>query len=194
MGNDGSGKTTLAMAIASKMKDLGFDVEYHMCFKYLILGSLQKVLLRGGLNEIRKSFLERKEAERVFNVWSMAVFLDCVLAFLYFKLLKRNKTVIFDRYFYDFIMGFEYENNSNGVIRRLFLLLPKPDIGFILDVPPKVAFQRKKNIDSMDLNYYRNQREKYLELADKMSIRVINTKKSVKESVNEVIEVMKERI
>lgn len=194
MGNDGSGKTTLAIALTSKMKRLGFNVEYHICFKYLVIDFLRKVLLKGSLNKVRKGFLERKKPKRIFNVWFIAVFLDCILTFLYFKLLKRNKTVIFDRYFYDFIIGFEYGDNINRVMRRLFLLLPKPDIGFILDVPPNISFQRKKNIDPMDLNYYRTQRKKYLELGDELNIPVINTKKSVKESVNELIEVVKETI
>lgn len=192
MGNDGSGKTTLTILFTTKLKKLGFNVERRICTKYLILGFLQEKLIRkNNLDKMREHLLRNSYHKNILRIWPLLVFLDCLLTFLYLSLLKRHKIVVFDRYFYDFLLGFEDEGISNKIVEKFFLLLPKPDMGFILDVSPEIAYQRKKNIDPMDLDYYEDRRKRYLSLASKLDVYLINTEKSIEECINEIFKAVR---
>lgn len=193
MGNDGSGKTTIAKAIETKLKELGLDVEYHPGFNHTTLDFLLK-LFGKNVNKTRKKFLKKEDKKLfVFKIWPFLVFFDCIVAYIKFKFIRRRKIVIFDRYFYDFLMSYEYLGYSNKAIRELFLSLPKPDIGFILDVSPEIAYKRKKETHDIDIDYYKVQKERYLKLAHTLGLKVIDTERPLMAVLNEVYTEIRDR-
>lgn len=188
MGNDGTGKTTIARALEVKFKESGFNVEYYLSFDHILLDFVLKLLPKAKVTKTRRDF-SAKDGKKpfIFKIWPFLVFLDCLIVSIKVKLLNRSKIVIFDRYFYDFLISYEYLGYSNKVVRKLFLSLPKPRVGFILDVSPEVAYERKRETHNIDVSYYKIQRERYLELADDLGIKVINTEKPLEESLKQVI-------
>lgn len=63
----------------------------------------------------------------------------------------RGSLIIFDRYFYDFILL----NSLSDIPRKIFFLLVKfihkPDILFIMQADPKIIFERKKELSFSEI-------------------------------------------
>lgn len=184
MGNDGSGKSTICNYICNRLKEGGVPVEIipgfdHSLLQYLkdivsyLIGSKMKTLQEDySVGSTRKS---RKQGNNIlFKVWTYLVFYDCITIFVK-AYIKRHKILIFDRYFYDHAISFEELGCSSRVVRKLFLLFPKPDIGIVFDAEPEIGYSRKKHDHTAPLDYYIRQRERYLNLAKRKELPVINT-------------------
>jgi thymidylate kinase len=70
------------------------------------------------------------------------------------RLCARNRTVIFDRYFYDFIVDPRRSRLSlPGWVPRLFLALtPKPDLVFLLDADAELIYARKQELKPKEID------------------------------------------
>ncbi len=190
MGNDGSGKTTIARAFREKLSRVGLTVEYREEFDYFILKYFLKLFPTNKLGKMRNKFLKKEKVEKIpiyFKVWPLLVWFDLLLEYIWIKAFKRNRIVIMDRYAYDFLMSWEFLGYNTSFTKYLYLQFPKPDIPVILEVSPQVAYDRKKDTHDQSLDFYHIQRERYLELADKLKIQTINTEKDMECSLNEVI-------
>lgn len=181
MGINGSGKTTLGINLAEKLNEIGIEAEYLRGSDYFILESILRLFGRKTISDKRKKFSEKKKS-LFFYIWPYFVFFDSCLNFVYYK--SKRKVIVTDRYFYDFLMTFEYLGYSNKVIRRLFLSIPKPDLGYILDLSPEIAKERKKGFRDFDIEFFYQQRGRYLSLSRKKNIKVINTENNLKTSVD----------
>lgn len=76
----------------------------------------------------------------------------------------RKKLVIFDRYYFDYLIDLHrYKMTIPKGIPRFFLrFIPKPDITFVLDCAPEIMMKRKRELTLEEL---RRQHAGYLELA-----------------------------
>jgi thymidylate kinase len=77
--------------------------------------------------------------------------------------LRRDKVVIYDRYYYDFLIDPERcaLNVSPYLVKLSYkLLIPKPSITIYVTVPPQLAFQRKGELGLEESEILQN---KYLE-------------------------------
>jgi hypothetical protein len=77
--------------------------------------------------------------------------------------LFRGGLVLIDRWYYDFFVDQRrYRLQVPNLLVRLgLMLLPKPDLVFLLDAPPEVLRQRKQEVPEAET---RRQREVYLKL------------------------------
>lgn len=57
--------------------------------------------------------------------------------------LLGKSIVIFDRYFYDHVIDY-LDVCPKWLVKCYLHLIPEPDIIFILDLPPEIAYERKK--------------------------------------------------
>lgn len=196
MGNDGAGKTTVIRLLEKKLRDKGMKTKYVPGFEHFVIGKIKGFfcsLVGLDSSDLQSEYgksSKREDKPFFFKVWPYLVFLDCLL--IYFReSLSKGTIVIFDRYFYDYVISFEYLGNSSRLIRRLFLALPKPDLGFVFDVSPETAYQRKKDTHKGGPEYYERQRARYLELADELGWGVVNTDNdSSEETTLKVFEVL----
>lgn len=188
MGVDGSGKTTLARLVERKLRKMGFGVIYYPGFKHLLVGSFLKILPRNKAKKTQEKFLERSRKKKpfFFKIWPYFVYVDCLILYMKFRFFTRNKIVIFDRYFYDFLISYENLGYSSKTIRYLFLHLPKPDVGFVLDAPANITYKRKKSDYSVGIDYYSLQRERYLDLARRLEFKLLKTTKQLEKTTEEV--------
>jgi len=190
MGNDGSGKTTLAKKFVERLRALGVDVQYRTEFDYFLLSLFFRLLGKEKVSRSRRLFLTKESGAwkpAYFKAWPYLVWLDLFLEWLWNKLFKRNSVVVMDRYAYDFLMSWEWLGYANAYLRWLYAYFPKPDLAFILDVSPLTAYQRKRYTHVYSLHYYKLQRERYLKFAKTLEMRIINTEKAVEECLREVI-------
>jgi hypothetical protein len=94
--------------------------------------------------------------------------------------------LILDRYIYDFLMSWEWLGYSNDFIKWLCFRFPKPDMAFICDASAQTCYERKKITHNYDLEFYKIQRKRYLNLANELGPKVINTEKKIKQTLGEV--------
>jgi thymidylate kinase len=82
-------------------------------------------------------------------------FLDYLLGqfVIYFKYTMRGYTILYDRYYFDFIVDFRRSNiNINPAIPKfLFNFVFKPDINVFLYASPEVILKRKQELPSEEI-------------------------------------------
>lgn len=171
LGIDGSGKSTLARSLYKELEKRGDNVTYtwwqegdYSLFRQIALwfGRSKRLHLNIESNTHETPAENRGLVYKVFkSLWPTAVILD----YLRFALVKawipagasRDKVIIFDRFMYDVVGSLSEEFRWTEVqeLRLLKLcaaLIPKPDLIFMIHVPPEVAYMRKKEeLQSLDM-------------------------------------------
>lgn len=190
MGNDGSGKTTIARKLEKIFRELGFEVIYKHEYEYVLLRFLFKLIGKIKVEKARKEMLIEKRKSWKYYIWPILVWFDTLLQYLYFKIFKRNSIVILDRYPYDHYLSFKYLGYLTRLTEWLYLHFPKPDVGILLWVEPEIAYERKKETHDYSLEFYKIQTKRYLEFGKKKRIPTISTNKELKENLVEILDLI----
>jgi thymidylate kinase len=148
-GIDGSGKTTVAREVVQTLSRRGIRTRYHHELDF----AMGKLLVRlGGFlmgsnraTNMKDTMLFQKEQNRpvISLMYHLLVWLDSLLAFVWFRLTPG--VVVHDRWPSDFLLQFKNRGYRNRLIWALFAHFPRPNTLILLQVPPDVAFDRKKN-------------------------------------------------
>ena len=188
-GIDGTGKTTHATTLVRRFKDMRIPCQYAYCIfePKVSYPFMALVYLIKGYR--RKDYYKSRILRRI---WNYIVILDFL--YIYFTKVKIplliGKSVICDRYVYDWIAALKYDGLYNERASKILLkIIPKPDLVFILDIPEEVSNVRKDdtkdavNIKDSDsaLDYLTIHRKNYLKIAKSLDIPVIDATKDLKE-------------
>lgn len=78
-------------------------------------------------------------------------YLDYLIGQLYvnFRYVARNKVVLYDRYYFDFIADSRRSNIdlNSGIIKRLYAFVHKPKLNILLWAEPEEVFKRKQELE-----------------------------------------------
>lgn len=185
-GNDGSGKTTHAKLIFNKLKLNNNKITYREEFNYKFIKFLLFPFSNSFINNKRDLFLNSNKKYSVFFYgWIILVYLNCIIEYIIFKTMYKNRIVILDRYIYDYYLSFNYLGYTNKFIYFLFNKFPNPDKGIMLFSSPEVNLKRRLNNHNID--YYKEQNNKYKIFFRNKNFIQINTSKSNIESINNLI-------
>ena len=164
LGMDGSGKTTLSRYLYEELRKRNYDVLYiwwlegeNSLFREF-LRKLKKFGKSVYSPKVDQTECSRKRDKPIVTKLFRAVYPKFVLIdYLKFGIIKvwlprivsKSKIIILDRYIYDVILAIskEFSYSYPKMIRLLKIyskLLPSPDLIFTVDVPPEVAYSRKK--------------------------------------------------
>jgi len=185
MGNDGSGKTTIATKLYDFFKEIGVNVTYIHEYDYQILRFFFRIIGSKRLEKARADLIVQKKKGKYY-LWPIIVWFDRLIHFIYLKLFMRNTVVILDRYPYDHYLSFVHSGHMRNFGTWLYHKFPKPDLGIILWVEPEVAYNRKKETHSFDLNYYKTQTQRYFNLSKSKKFPLLNTQVPVNETFREI--------
>jgi len=159
-GVDGAGKSTI-LAETKLMLEKKFRkkviVLRHRPSLLPILSSIQygkseaekrsaRTLPRQGTNKNKFSSLIR----------FIYYFIDYFIGqwYIFFRYQMMNYIVLYDRYYFDFIVDGKRSNirmNSN-ITTSLYRFIHKPQLNFFLYAPPQVILERKKELSANDIN------------------------------------------
>jgi dTMP kinase len=183
VGIDGSGKTTLAQKVTSFLNNNSIPASY-------VYGRFQLVLTKPIVVIANKIFLKRENISTNYNTYSnkkkklfkknkliSSIYRNALLFDYFIQLIIKikiplicGKNIVCDRYIFDTIitdMAIDM-NFSTAEMKHLIdtclLLLPKPDITFIVDVNEEIAFSRKSDVPN--INYLKDRRRLYLEIGN----------------------------
>jgi len=192
IGIDGSGKTAHLLAIMREFHENGIDCKYvalrgtyfrllSLPFLYLcrLLGCEGKLTTEGREHRTRHphpNLVNRSTALKL--LWAVLFLVDIyILAMLrgYFSLLAD--IVLCDRFVADSLVDLMATLRDDSIYRgrigRFFLRVTWPDVVLLLDVDEEKAFEREKDIPSLE--YLRSRRSLYRKIASDYGIPRIDT-------------------
>lgn len=202
-GVDGAGKTTLAKMLTNSLNS------GNKKFKYIHARSIplisRPVIFLGELIFLHKENISNdysKYNHRKKSVIIKHSFLSKVYEYIclcdytlqsFIKLnlhIIQNHNIICDRYIYDDIISdlsvdLNYSKEKLiRIINQVLSILPKPDKIILIDVPEETAYSRKHDIYSVD--YIKERRKIYLEMAKEYSMFILDGTKTTKELLQEL--------
>lgn len=176
IGIDGSGKTTLATKLFNELNKSDGNTNF-LHFDSIFI---DKLVVRSNRekshNKIKNDKIKKKSNLNFIkgNMWCLLIFLDNILFYMlhYFKIKnKSSKITITDRYFYDSLISCVNASGSDYFVNIYNNFFPKPDIIFLLDINPSLAFERKKEDN---INYLFMKRELYMKFFNETDVITID--------------------
>ncbi len=204
-GIDGSGKTLQAERLVENLKARGIPCTYTWC-RYAphvlrLLNQLAKLLIgrRKGGSEYAGYTSSKKGIFRkpvIGWIWLNISLLEYLMqAGSCIKKLRRGgATLVCDRYLYDMIadvaVNFDHQDDELLRLMRhpLVRRFPKPDIVFLLDVPPDVAWARKMDPVLKGQQYVEDRAKVYSILCDNLGFARIDGTRTIEEIADTVLE------
>jgi len=196
-GIDGSGKSTLAKGLVSSLNKRGIRCKYvyarfepFILKPFILIGKL--IFLRGKniFKDYKNYSGTKKKATEKHHllswIYQQISLLDYYLQAL-FKVrlpLLMGRNIICDRYLEDVAVNLAVElNYSNvklkSVLNKIQRRLPEPDLVFLADVPEEIAYQRKKDVPSIE--YLKERRQLYLWIQKEYDMVTLDGCKSITE-------------
>ncbi|EKQ54519.1 MAG: thymidylate kinase [Methanobacterium sp. Maddingley MBC34] len=151
IGPDGSGKTTISSSIRGTAKSI-FKKTYYFHGHYGVFPEFKNMMPSNKYKKIGRD-IEEKMDKKTPNgiVPHFLVFyysLEYIIGYYYLKYKNRNKKtfMVFDRYFYDYLIQPGPFKINNIFIRVLLRIVPHPDILLFLKSPPELVYERKPEL------------------------------------------------
>jgi len=176
-GLDGAGKTTVANLLSKYANSLGVDnrivhfVHNNLLYRLLLLAGYYKRDEPKNLSYKRsRAHSVRERVTKTSFIKAFFRFFDSYVQYLFFIVLNRNRLIIFDRYFYDYLVSFKYLNIKGRVFFARFV--PEVENKFFFDSSPVISYKRKpERIKAFFVDCYKI----YLEVAGEWNIKTIKT-------------------
>jgi len=191
IGMDGSGKTTLANNVKKQLLYYGIKSNVVHFYNAPIVLKLLDFL---GVISKEKAYKENYsknlfELRKLKNrgksfFWAFLHFSDATIQFFFYKFTHSKSLLIFDRYFYDYLVSFKYYKvNSFDFFSKIIW---PADRVFLLLAKPKIVFRRKpENL----LSFFEFAYQEYVFLAKRLNFLIISSdNKNENEIVDELIE------
>jgi thymidylate kinase len=173
-GIDGAGKSTQIEALQSYLLEIGVrSTLYTFWDNVVVFPGLREHMsfkaFRGdkGIGSPDKPIVRRDKNVTSWYLTAIRLFLYLLDAYsLRVAVSGRSNTedvVIFDRYIYDELANLPLKNwLVLSYVRLLLVLIPKPDLAFVVDAEPEAAHIRKPEYP---LEFVRKNRDSYIELS-----------------------------
>lgn len=190
-GLDGAGKTTIVNRLARYADSLNIKCKTaHFIYNnvvYKLLVSIGYYRFDTPKKYVWKKKREQSARERFIKpslIMILLRYLDSYVQYLFYKIVYRNQLIIFDRFFYDYLVSFKYYNIQPHQFFRP--LLPKIKNGFLLNTPPLVSYRRKPERVKA---FFTECHEIYLKVAQEQNMKIISTKNKNPDAIlNEMLE------
>jgi len=204
LGVDGAGKTTIAKELVARLDVTTYCYVYLRYYPILSypIKMLSKITVYKRVNEFinyEQYSKKKKNFSSRYILLTRIYVIICIIDFLIINYVKfnisllRKKNIIIDRYIIDFLTTISIAGNLNinttkVLLKYFYKLFPVPDKIIYLNIPLKVALNRKMDIPS---EQYLEERKLFYEMLikDHRYLEIDATK-----SVDEIIEIIINKI
>lgn len=197
LGPDGSGKTTLAKEMDKRLSPLFSSSEYYHGRFHLFpqLGGIKRLLVPSSKKKIQKELVQSSETDMIQRE-TLSVTRACINIIYYgteymvsripvwFKL-RKNKLIVCDRYFYDYLLHPEYIQAPKWLIMLFTKLVPQPDLVLLIKCDAEVIFTRKKELPLEEIERQQQLLDTFKNVIDNTT--TIDTNKPLVESVDDAV-------
>lgn len=193
-GIDGSGKTTLANKIQDYLSKLGVKSRViHFYNEPVLFKLLKKFRLNTNLRLFRDESLQPKEGAKQNRRplwWALLYYLDSLTQYLFVELFYFNKVLVYDRFFMDYVVSFEYYKVPH---RKFFSKFsPRLNNTLFLNGDPVDFFERKPE---KTLDFYRELLKIYSKYSKEFNLIIVDVdKKSKDEVLDEFLRLIQEKL
>jgi len=133
----------------------------------------------------------------ICNIWYYISLFDYFLFTklkIFFSKKRDIPMMIFDRYFFDFVIdqGINFHWSSEKIIseiKKLNKIFKMPNLTFLMQLPPEIAFKRKNDISCME--YLTKRYEIYNKMAEVFNWQIIDASKTIEEIHNKIYNIIK---
>lgn len=156
IGPDGSGKTTSSRNLKSSLNEL-FVKNYYFHGHYGFFPELKNLVPGKKYKKIGKNYEKNLNSNSPKTPLAVILVLyyslEYLLGYHYLKIKNRNKRtlMLFDRYFYDYLIQPGPFQMDNSLIRILFKIVPSPDIVIFLKSPADLVYKRKPELEVSEI-------------------------------------------
>lgn len=175
-GLDGSGKTALSRAICNYAAQLNVKCKvvhfYHDNMVYKFLKTLG--FFKTSSDSIPKEFIKRKKT----SLWAFLTWIDSYLQYLFAMIFFSKNLIIFDRYFYDYLITFKYHNVKG--IQVFEKIIPPVGYKLLVACDPAVALKRKPE---NTVDFFVLGSKGYTQLAKTYNMKVIDSTSRTNEAI-----------
>jgi dTMP kinase len=190
VGIDGAGKTKLCMALLQELNKrypgIKYVHSYHQPFILKPMKSIARSLFMRHTDEFADysryrevKYCTSSRHKYLSSIYGFLWIFDYVIqALMRVGLLSLfGRRIIIDRYVFDTVLNASLTANwtpdiSHWLVGILLKVLPRPNVVFLIDLPEAVAFERKKDIQSVE--YLQERRCLYLDMADRYGFVKLN--------------------
>jgi len=153
IGPDGSGKsTTFHNLKKSEIKRL-FQKIYYFHGHFAFMPELKRIvaLFKSNCSEYQSS--ENSRSSKPLGMLRSIIYplyygINYFLGHLFiWKEKARGNLIVFDRYFYDYFIQYQYINCPRWILNTIAKIVPKPDVIIYLKNKPEVIFNRKNELN-----------------------------------------------
>jgi len=203
-GIDGSGKTTLCKEVVNELRSRKIPSRYvYGRFLPVVVAPVFKVIstLISRKGDQQEHRYDRNEIKRrllrnpiLFKLFLIGILVDQSLRILlkvYLPSILRKKVIICDRYLLDtVIMDIARDcglgkNEITRLLQQCLPLFPQADLVFVVNVPPRIAFQRKSDLYSIEM--LKQLSNMYLSIGKRFGAIIIDGTKNPSELKHQVV-------
>jgi len=154
---DGTSKSTLASALLGELKKRGIRCKYAWCRWSPGFSDVFHFAIRKTVGYRAREY---KFCKPLYIIFPYLKIIDFIFPILFRVRIPAmlGRCVIIDRYVYDALADLQLTNfdiSTKIMFVRLFLAMnPKPDVTFLIDVPPQVAVSRKGDLSLAEAMRY----------------------------------------
>lgn len=184
-GLDGSGKTTTINNFSELLNKLNIKhrtVHFYYVYIPLKILSFLKINKREDEGDKYKNSinneiesLKKGKSKR----WMWFVITDALIQYYYVKIISFNKVVIFDRFFYDYLISFDFLNVKYSK-KLLLKIFPKVDKYFLQIADYEILRKRKPE---HTIEFFKQCYGKYNNLAKEQNMIILDSTKNNEEKI-----------
>ncbi len=190
-GLDGAGKTTTINNLEKELQSLNIKYKtIHFYYNYSFL-KLKRLFIKDKPVSEKESHKKSIENENKAvqkgkpQWWKWFVFGDAYLQYLFVKIFYRNQLVIFDRFFPDYLVSFDFLGVRYDK-QKMFKFFPRVDRYFLQIADYNILYNRKPE-HTMD--FFKKCHSEYITLARKYDMIVLDSGKyNEKEVVKKLLQ------
>ncbi len=215
-GIDGCGKTTQSKKLVSHLNEMDFNAQYQWLRWSPSIGKIINLFKKENItNQVSDSKnLERDtqlEENKSFSKWykfKNNLFSSKTFSYFWLKYATwdyyisykqvskkwTSNILVLDRYYFDFIIDQSINFNESPTVfdetvnRGILKQLRKPDIFIIIDIPPQVGWERKR--DGTSIEHLKKLDNAYKTISLNKNIYIVDgtqTENKVSKDINEIV-------